>query len=205
MRSGEGRGANLQTNSDDVEIVGNDRRKAFSGPLAGAAPSQQFSRNRSRKSARSRNSNSAGEMVDDYVEITLDIHDDSVAIHSVQTATDDPEQALMAKRTLGKKSSSSSMGSSVLRSASAKIRQVSQELKRFASLSKRPSAATRFDRNKSAAVHALKGLKFVAAKTSGASGWPAIEKRFDELTSSTNGLLDASLFGECIGRVKSKI
>ncbi|KAG7975569.1 hypothetical protein I3843_06G105900 [Carya illinoinensis] len=210
MRSGDGRGAHLQTNSDDVEIVGNDRRKAFSGPLAGAAPSRQFSRNRSRKSARfnlssghslSRNSNSTGDVADDYVEITLDIHDDSVAVHSLQTETDDPELALMAKRTLGKKSSSS-LGSSVLRSASAKIRQVSQELKRFTSLSKRSSAAGRFDRNKSAAVHALKGLKFIAAKTSGAAGWPAIEKRFDELTASTNGLLDASLFGECIGMNK---
>ncbi|KAG2706341.1 hypothetical protein I3843_05G089000 [Carya illinoinensis] len=213
MGTGDGRGA-WENNSDGIEIVGNDRRKAFSGPLAGAAqpPHHQFNRNKSRKSARfnlppehsltSTSNSGAGDVDDGYVEITLDIRDDSVAVHSVQTAIEDPELALLAKRTLEKKSSSS-LGASMLRSTSAHIRQVSQELKRLASLSRRSSAARRFDRTKSAAAHALKGLKFIAAaKSGGASGWPAIEKRFDELTASTNGLLVSSLFGECIGMNK---
>lgn len=210
MGTGDG-GGTWERNSDGIEIVGNDRRKAFSGPLVGAhlAP-HQINKNKSRKSARfnlppehsltSTSNSGAGDVDDGYVEITLDIRDDSVAVHSVQTATEDPELALLAKRTLEKKPSLS-LGSSMLRSTSAHIRQVSQELKRLTSLNRRSSAARRFDRNKSAATHALKGLKFIAAKTSGAAGWPAIEKRFDELTASTNGLLASSLFGECIGSV----
>ncbi|KAB1201701.1 hypothetical protein CJ030_MR7G000350 [Morella rubra] len=209
MRAGEGTGAQWNTSSDGIEIVGNERRRAFSGPLAGAPPPKQFSRNRSRKSGRfnlpsdhklGSSSNTTGDADDGYVEITLDIRDDSVAVHSVQAAMEDPELALLAKRTLEKKPSSS-LGSSLLRNTSAHIRQVSQELKRFTSLSKRSSAARRFDRTRSAAAHALKGLKFIA-KTGGASGWPAIEKRFDELTASSNGVLPSSLFCECIGMNK---
>lgn len=212
MRAGEGTGAQWDTSSDGIEIVGNERRRAFSGPLAGATPPKQFSRNRSRKSGRfnlpsdhklGSSSNTTGDADDGYVEITLDIRDDSVAVHSVQAAMEDPELALLAKRTLEKKPSSS-LGSSLLRNTSAHIRQVSQELKRFTSLSKRSSAARRFDRTRSAAAHALKGLKFIA-KTGGASGWPAIEKRFDELTASSNGALPSSLFCECIGKLISQI
>lgn len=207
MRAGGGTG-HWENNSDDADSVGNDRRRAFSGPLG--AP-RQFNKNNSRKSARfnlpgdrllTTTSNGASDVDDGYVEITLDIRDDSVAVHSVQSATEDPELALLAKRTLEKKSSSS-----LLRNTSAHIRQVSQELKRFASLSRRSSTARRFDRNKSAATHALKGFKFIATKTGGAAsaGWPAIEKRFHELTASTDGLLSSSLFGECIGTPIHKI
>ncbi|CAK9163207.1 unnamed protein product [Ilex paraguariensis] len=137
---------------------------------------------------------------DTYVEITLDIRDDSVAVHSVKTAggadVEDPELTLLAKG-LEKRSS---FGSSVVRTASSKIRQVSQELKRLASSSKR-STPVRFDRTKSAAAHALKGLKFIS-KTDGGAGWAAVEKRFDDLTATTNGLLPRSLFCECIGMNK---
>lgn len=207
MRAGDGRGGHWENNSDDAESFGNDRRRAFSGPLG--AP-RQFIKNDSRKSARfnlpddrllTTTTNAASDVDDGYVEITLDIRDDSVAVHSVQTATEDPELALLAKRTLEKKSSSS-----LLRNTSAHIRQVSQELKRFASHSMRSSAARRFDRTKSAATHALKGLKFITTKTGGtAAGWPAIEKRFYDLTASTDGLLPSSLFGECIGTPIPKI
>jgi respiratory burst oxidase len=209
MRAGDGRGGHWENNSDDAESDGNDRRRAFSGPLGLGAP-RQFIKNDSRKSARfnlpadrllANTTNAASDVDDGYVEITLDIRDDSVAVHSVQTATEDPELALLAKRTLEKKSSSS-----LLRNTSAHIRQVSQELKRFASHSMRSSAARRFDRTKSAATHALKGLKFITTKTGGtAAGWPAIEKRFHDLTASTDGLLPSSLFGECIGTPIPKI
>ncbi|XP_050224916.1 respiratory burst oxidase homolog protein D [Mercurialis annua] len=139
---------------------------------------------------------------DSYVEITLDIRDDSVAVHSVQTANhEDPELALLAKKALETKSAS--FRSSLFRNTSSHIKQVSQELKRFASFSRRTSsAARRFDRTKSAASHALKGLKFITAKTGGANGWSAVEKRFLQLTANTNGLLHSSSFGECIGMNK---
>nr|QEO60275.1 respiratory burst oxidase-like protein D [Begonia x semperflorens-cultorum] len=175
-------------------------RRAFSGPLISPT-----ARNRPATKKNAKFNLNSGEDDSGYVEITLDIRDDSVAVHSVQTAAagdgathEDPELALLAKRTLEKKSSS--FRSSLLQTTSSHIKQVSQELKRFTSLSKRQSTR-RFDRNKSAATHALKGLKFIAGKTGGAAaaGWPAVEKRFDDLTASTNGLLPSSLFGECIG------
>lgn len=206
-------------NKSDYNSNSNERR-AFSGPLD-AHPLSNYTTNsnddnlssdsssrHSRKSARFNlppttipntvNNDSNSEA---YVEITLDIHDDSVEVHSVQAAGgggeshgEDPELALLAKKTLeGTKSSS------FLRNTSTRvIKQVSQELKRFASLSRRTSAR-RFDRNKSAASHALKGLKFIASKTSSAAAWPAVEKRFDDLTRNSDGLLPSSLFGECIG------
>ncbi|KAI4343465.1 hypothetical protein L6164_010809 [Bauhinia variegata] len=155
---------------------------------------------------------------DAYVEITLDIRDDTVAVHGLGTTVDgengsgkvrgDPEIALLAAKAFHNKSNSSSsissLGSVLLHNASSRIKQVSQELKRISSLTRRPSAATRFNRTKSAATHALKGLKFIATKggASGAAGWPSVDKRFDQLTASTNGILPSSLFGECIGMNK---
>jgi respiratory burst oxidase len=94
----------------------------------------------------------------------------------------------------------------LLQNTSTHIRQVLQELKRFTSLSRRSPVARRFNWTKSAATHGLKGLKFITTKTDGASaGWPAIEKRFHNLTASTNGLLPSSLFGQCIGTQIPKI
>ncbi|TVU24687.1 hypothetical protein EJB05_27139 [Eragrostis curvula] len=138
---------------------------------------------------------------DDYVEITLDVRDDSVAVHSVRPAAgngghgaDDSDVTLLAQ-TLEKRSSS--FGHAVIRNASSRIKQVSQELRRLASVNRRGAAGPRgVDRSKSAAAHALKGLKFIS-RADGASGWLAVERRFDEL--SENGLLPKSKFGKCIG------
>ncbi|KAL6955336.1 NAD(P)H oxidase (H2O2-forming) [Sarracenia purpurea var. burkii] len=190
----------------DNEVVGSDAT-AYSGPLSGP-----LNKRGGRKSARFNLPDSTGNNVgtgggssgtgggDDqaYVEITLDVRDDSVAVHSVKTAggadIEDPELSLLAKN-LERRSSFS-----VVRNASSRIKQVSQELKRLASISKRPHQG-RFDRTKSAAAHALKGLKFIS-KTDGGAGWAAVEKRFNDLTASTNGLLHRSLFCECIGMNK---
>lgn len=209
MRGNDGRGAYSENNSDTESLGGNDR-SGFSGPLG----TQEFNSNSRKPSKKSARFSLPGDQItnddDGYVEITLDIRDDSVAVHSVQTTgvgggdvQEDPELSLLAKKTL--RSKSNSFGSYLLRNTSSHIRQVSQELKRFTSLTRRPSASTRFDRTKSAAAHALKGLKFIAAKTGGAAGWPAIEKRFDDLTASKNGLLPSSLFGECIGKYYKRI
>ncbi|KAK0590794.1 hypothetical protein LWI29_031753 [Acer saccharum] len=136
-----------------------------------------------------------------YVEITLDVRDDSVAVHSVRAANgsdiqEDPELALLAR---GLEKRTTSFGSSVVRNASSRVKQVSHELKRLTSFSKKPPA--RFDRTKSAATHALKGLKFIS-KTDGGAGWAAVVKRFDDITASTNGFLPRARFGECIGMNK---
>lgn len=187
----------------DTEVVGVDRQ-AFSGPLV--SHSGPLNKRAGKKSARfnipdgAPGSNSGNlkstNNNDDYVEITLDVRDDSVAVHSVKTADgadmEDPELTLLAKG-LEKRSS---FGSSVVRNASSRIRQVSQELKRLTSFSKRPIG--RLERTKSAAAHALKGLKFIS-KNDGGAAWAALEKRFNDLTKETNGLLPRSLFGECIG------
>ncbi|CAI9113785.1 OLC1v1014461C2 [Oldenlandia corymbosa var. corymbosa] len=189
----------------DTEVV--DRKSSFSGPLnkRGSKKSARFNipgENNNATAAGGGSSGNSGSMAGDdaYVEITLDVSDDTVAVHSVKTAgggeIEDPELALLA-RGLEKKTS---LGSNMVRNASSRIRQFSQELKRFASLNRRPPMG-KYDRTKSAAAHALKGLKFIS-KTDGAAAWAAVEKRFDELTATTNGLLPRSKFWECIGMNK---
>lgn len=164
-------------------------RTTFSGPL---------NKRGSRKSARFNTPDSKSNDQQDYVEITLDVREDSsVAVHSVKTAggddVEDPELAFLA-RGLEKRSS---FGSSIVRNASSKIRQVSQELKRLASLNRHHPEP--LDKSKSAAaIRAIKGLKFIS-KTDGAAGWAVVEKRFDQLTATSNGVLPRSLFCECIG------
>lgn len=97
-------------------------------------------------------------------------------------AVEDPQLKMLAEGQ-GEKSS--------LGSSSSTIKQVSQE----------QPAVRRFDRTKPAAAQALTGLRFIS-KTGGATAWTNVEKLFDELTSTTNGMLPRSLFGKCIGKVK---
>lgn len=78
-----------------------------------------------------------------------------------------------------------------VRNASVKILQVAEELRRITSFSRKLRA-------KSAATNALKGLKFIG-KTDSATGWVELEKRFEDITSKTDGLLPRSRFGECLG------
>lgn len=190
-------------NNSDLEVMPRAERKAFSGPLGSSSSTKAWRRIKSLDKRRTTSTSTENDDDEAYVEITLDILDDSVAVHSVQAAGggghEDPQLALLAKKTLeGKKSAS--FRSSLLRNTSTHIRQVSQELKRLASFSKRSSgAARRFDRTRSATAHALKSLKFITAKASAANGWASVEKRFDDLTAGSNGLLNSSLFGECIG------
>lgn len=179
----------------DTEVLGSEKIP-YSGPLSGP-----LNKRVGRKSARFNvpgDSSSSSPRDEAYVEITLDVRDDTVAVHSVKAANgtdlpEDPEITLLAK---GLEKRTASFGSTVVRSASSRIRQVSQELKRLTSFSKKPPA--RFDRTKSAAAQALKGLKFIS-KTDGGAGWAAVEKRFEETTASTDGVLPRAKFGECIG------
>ncbi|ONK58727.1 uncharacterized protein A4U43_C09F16040 [Asparagus officinalis] len=91
---------------------------------------------------------------------------------------------------------------SLLRStASPRFRHASRELKKLA-LRPKWSLQGKADHGpKSAAAKALKGLVFIS-KTGGFNGWPAVEKRFDEL--AEEGVLPKSLFAHCIGMRESK-
>uniref|UniRef100_A0A1J3K3Q9 Respiratory burst oxidase-like protein C n=1 Tax=Noccaea caerulescens TaxID=107243 RepID=A0A1J3K3Q9_NOCCA len=135
-----------------------------------------------------------------YVDLTVDVQDDGVSVHSLRMAASEsgsssveesPELTLLKRNRLEKKTTV------VKRLAS-----VSHELKRLTSVSggtKKPSRGqAKLDRTKSAAAHALKGLKFIS-KTDGGAGWSAVEKRFNQITATTGGLLLRTKFGECIG------
>ncbi|KAI9162038.1 hypothetical protein LWI28_023166 [Acer negundo] len=85
-----------------------------------------------------------------------------------------------------------------------KLRRASQHIKRIALLAQIPSSRSmtpskRYDQIKSVA-DALKGLKFITTTSSEeGNDWNAVEKQFEKLTASTDGLLHSSMFGECIG------
>lgn len=166
---------NYQYHSD-TELITPGDRAGFSGPL---------NKKGGRKSAR---------FADEYVEITLDVGEDSVAVHSLTAAgggrVEDQELRLLAKNLENK----SSLGSSVLRNASSKVR---HEIKRLTSLTRRQQAV-RFDRTKSVAAQALKGLKFIS-KGDQRAAWDEVAKKYDEITATTDWLLPRARFGECIG------
>ncbi|ESQ32516.1 hypothetical protein EUTSA_v10003619mg [Eutrema salsugineum] len=207
------RGANSDTNSDNESIASD--RTAFSGPLGrpkrASKKNARFAENLPRRSNSVSGGGSGGGRGrggedDEYVEITLDIRDDSVAVHSVQQAggggggaqhLEDPELTLLTKKTL-ESSLNNSTSLSFFRSTSSRIKNASRELRRV--FSRRPSPAVRrFDRTSSAAIHALKGLKFIATKT---AAWPAVDERFEKLSLDSNGLLLSSKFWECLGMNK---
>ncbi|KAK7828682.1 respiratory burst oxidase like protein c [Quercus suber] len=148
------------------------------------------------------NSSKSHVVEEPYVEITMDhVCDNSVVVQSVQAVAvvadieKDPQLSNLPAGDLEKRTS---FGSSIVKSTSARIKKVSQELKRFTSFSKQSTPPTHFDRKKSTAAHALKGLKFISQKDGGI-GWSAVEKQFDKLADSTNASLPRSRFGNCIG------
>ncbi|KAJ1383438.1 Riboflavin synthase-like beta-barrel [Sesbania bispinosa] len=151
-------------------------RVGYSGPLSGPLVSNK--RNGSKnKSARFKDDN-------EMVEITLDVRDDSVSVQNIRGG--DSETAFLASRLEMRPTS-----------LSARLRQVSQELKRMTS----SKAFDRVDRSKSGAARALKGLKFMT-KSVGTEGWSQVEKRFDEL--AVEGKLPKTRFSQCIGMNESK-
>jgi respiratory burst oxidase len=131
----------------------------------------------------------------DYVEVTMDIQGDSVALHSVKTISEsdmgegDHEKLSLTGKRLEKKKS---FGASVVQNATIRIKQ----LRRLATFSK--PEAKRLERTKSAVAHALTGLKFISLTDVGA-GWCKVEKEFEKLTATTDGYLPRALFSKCIG------
>ncbi|KAJ7957141.1 Respiratory burst oxidase-like [Quillaja saponaria] len=191
----------------DSEIIGGAERVAHSGPLSKRVGSRSAKLKMQADSSAGNdvgNSSSSKSQDDEgessaFLEITMDIHGDTVALHSIRPANGDgtfdkdDELSLLGKG-LEKKTS---FGSSFMRSASLRLKQVSKEMKRFASFSK-AAPVRHLDRSKTAAAHALKGLKFIS-KTDGGAGWTQVERRFEELTVNTNGYLPRSQFARCIG------
>lgn len=133
-----------------------------------------------------------------YVEITLDIHDNSVSVYGLKSPDHTSAGAKYEDQSLlrpGRSGRSNSVLKRIASSVSNELRRVTSSI---SSSSARKPPLARFRRSKSKAELALKGLKFIT-KTDGVSGWPGVEKRFDEITITTNGLLHRFRFGECIG------
>ncbi|KAM6577843.1 hypothetical protein CsatB_029680 [Cannabis sativa] len=172
------------TSGGSAAGVGYSGPLSVSGQLVGGGGSK-MRKNSSKKSTRFKDQ-------DEYVEITLDVRDDSVMVQNIRGG--DSETSFLATQ-LEKKPNSSSLGSQL----SFKFRQVSQELRRMTS-SKRLQQQ-KIDRNKSGAARALKGLKFMTKNNVGNEGWAQIEARFDKL--AVDGVLSKSLFGQCIGMNES--
>ncbi|GAU42660.1 hypothetical protein TSUD_398650 [Trifolium subterraneum] len=144
---------------------------------------------------------------EDYAEITFVIQGDSFALESLKPITgnndhDEEDKLVLLGKGMEKKRSLS-FGDSFVRSASIGMKQVSDELKRLTSFSKQVGIekVKKYDRTESAACNAIKEFKFIT-KTDGDVGWFEVEKQFEILTSSTNGLLNRSLFAKCIGMNK---
>ncbi|CAH2070415.1 unnamed protein product [Thlaspi arvense] len=168
----------------------------MSGPMSGQLPpiyKKPAMKNSAENSQRTRTAAAP------YVDLTVDIQDERVSVNSLKSPgseggasiEENPELTLLKQNRLEKKTTV------VKRLAS-----VSHELKRLTSVSggtrKAGRGQAKLDRTKSAAAQALKGLKFIS-KTDGGAGWSAVEKRFNQITATTGGLLIRTKFGECIG------
>uniref|UniRef100_A0A2P2KE11 Respiratory burst oxidase protein B n=1 Tax=Rhizophora mucronata TaxID=61149 RepID=A0A2P2KE11_RHIMU len=163
----------LQESWSDTASNSSSTRVGRSGPLSGPLVSNK--KTSSKRSARFKE--------EEYVEITLDVRDDSVSVQNIKGG--DSETTFLASQ-LEKRHPS--LGSQL----SFRLRQVSQELKRMTSSQR----FDKFDRTKSGAARALKGLKFMT-KNVGSEGWSEVEARFDDL--AVNGALPKTRFGQCIG------
>ncbi|KAF7817914.1 respiratory burst oxidase-like protein B-like [Senna tora] len=166
----------IETWSESGSTGSRSTRVGFSGPLV------TNKRNSSKKSARFKDE-------EEYVEITLDVRDDSVSVHDIRGG--DSETAFLAGRL--EKRPSTSLGSQL----SFRFKQVSQELKRITSNQK----FDRVDRTKSGAARALRGLRFMTKNNVGTAGWSQIENRFHDL--AVDGKLPKTRFAQCIGMKES--
>ncbi|KAK9673119.1 hypothetical protein RND81_12G147600 [Saponaria officinalis] len=157
-------------------------RVTFSGPL------------KSSSTKRSQKPNTSARFRDDmneYVEITLDVRDDAVSVQDIRGAVDEQEAALLTSQLERQRPQK------LTSQLSAKLKQVSRELKRVTSMdNRRGSEFKRLDRSKTTAARALRGLEFINRNV-GTEGWTEVEKRWEKL--AVDGLLLRSRFGQCIG------
>lgn len=121
----------------------------------------------------------------DMLEITLDVRNDSVSVQKIRGG--DSQTVLLATGRLEKRPSS----------LSARLKQVSQDIKRMTSF----KTFDKVDKTKSGAARALRGLRFMTKTLESDEGWSQVEKRFDEL--AVQGKLPNTLFSQCIGMKES--
>lgn len=153
----------------DTDSVGSSTA-GYSGPLAAGKKTGK------KRSARFKE--------ESYVEITLDVRGDSIAVQNIHGG-DPQDAAILAQAMEGRPSS-----------LAAKLRQVSHELRRITSSSSK--RVGKFERSMSGATRALQGLQFLTQNVEAAGGiWPEVERRFEEL--AIDGCLPRSKFGQCIG------
>lgn len=171
-------------------------------------------------------------VTDEYVEVTLDVHDDhTIVLRDVEPVTvvniDD------GVATSGNETPTSSAWSPSIRRSSpnrwrqfsqelkaeavAKARQFSQELKaelRWFSWSQGGSEAAlvardlrkqraQLERNRSDTKKALRGLKFISSKSNGVDAWNEVQSNFYSL--AKDGYLYRTDFAQCIGTIPFQI
>ncbi|XP_047332352.1 respiratory burst oxidase homolog protein E-like [Impatiens glandulifera] len=133
----------------------------------------------------------------DFVEITLEIEDDSIVVCSVTPTSDNRKSHSVSSRIRRKFPWLTSPNSVSLRRDHEV--EVEQEIVVL------PPPDRGLDRTTSSAQRALKGLRFIS-KTTGTSEandlWKKVELRFQKL--AKQGFLSREDFGECIGMVDSK-
>lgn len=160
------------------------------GSNAAAADVNLRSRSRSSGSSSRRSVQFKEELEEEVVEITLDVADDgSATLLDVGTPAATGAAA-------GDGGSAAPLG----RSVSSLLRQASRGLRRMAS-AKTPPPPKSLYRSPTSAMRALDGLRFVTSNVGATEGWPAVERRFDQL--AVDGVLLRSRFGQCIGDYSS--
>ncbi|KAJ7567977.1 hypothetical protein O6H91_01G014200 [Diphasiastrum complanatum] len=200
------------TENDHQHNVAMARSSEATSSSGGAQPSQRWI-----------NDLGGAEESNHFVEVLLDVHDDTVTLRRVAPATDDHDASLFAESGERKFSSLRSSFRRNASSASSRMKQFSHELKRLSlshssavrAFSARhaqdlsPLAAQqsrpRLVRSKSGAENALEGLRFISKTTNADQKalWAAVEARFDKMASA-DGKLSRADFGLCIGMNDSK-
>ncbi|XP_068658390.1 respiratory burst oxidase homolog protein E-like [Aristolochia californica] len=144
----------------------------------------------------------------DFVEVTLEIDDDSIVVCGVTPSAGEEPRGSGAGN--GFFSRSSSVTSRIrrkfpwLRSSSSRSMSSAVEEPTISARDARKMQA-RLDRTRSSAQRALKGLRFISKTTDTVDTtelWKTVESRFDSI--ATDGLLSRDEFAECIGMVDSK-
>ncbi|KAJ3688508.1 hypothetical protein LUZ61_017672 [Rhynchospora tenuis] len=137
---------------------------------------------------------------DEYVEVTLDINDDHVAIHGAERALLGGSYVRAPPATSGMHGAGGGGG------LASKLKQVGTELRKITSTKRGemapapPPPGRKLDRSMTTAAKALKGMQFLSDNMV-TQGWPEVEKRFEKL--AVDGVLLRSRFGQCIGMTGS--
>ncbi|KAJ4950466.1 hypothetical protein NE237_027298 [Protea cynaroides] len=146
---------------------------------------------------------------DDYVQVTLELEDDSIVVRSVTPTPGAGPSRFNAIEGLLRRSSSATskirQKFSWLRSFSARTRGSSDADELTISARDARKIQAKLDRTRSSARRGLKGLRFISKTTTTEDAnelWRKVESRFEQL--AKDGFLSREDFGECIGMNDSK-